>query len=53
MRIAEEAARQAADQIAQQQAEAFASEAFAEFSQAVSGYRKVQNVMLVTPVKGW
>ena len=33
--------------------DAFASEAFAEFSQAVSGYRKVQNVMTVTPLKAW
>jgi hypothetical protein len=32
---------------------AFASEAFAKFAEEVGGYRKVQNVMMVTPVKGW
>ena len=32
---------------------AFATDAFAEFAEAVGGYRKVQNVMMVTPVKGW
>ena len=33
--------------------EAFASDAFVEFAEEVGGYRKVQNVMMVTPVKGW
>ena len=32
---------------------AFASDAFAKFAEEVGGYRKVQNVMTVTPVKGW
>jgi hypothetical protein len=32
---------------------AFATEAFAKFAEEVGGYRKVQNVMMVTPIKGW
>ena len=32
---------------------AFASDAFAKFAEEVGGYRKVQNVMTVTPIKGW
>ena len=40
-------------ELASEMQEAFASEAFAEFAEEVGGYRTVQNVTMVTPVKGW
>lgn len=40
-------------ELASESSSALSSMPFAKFAKAVGDYRTVQNVMLVTPVKGW